>query len=86
MKSDNIYALAELSRSLTPFGLIVGSLIVVSLAVNNSEKLVGDRFVYVVGIAGTFLGAAAGGYSPQQRQQPQTRVNHADQVDIDQSK
>ncbi|MEG4133251.1 hypothetical protein QUA41_30560 [Microcoleus sp. Pol11C1] len=85
MKPENIYALSELSRSLTPFGLIAASLIVVGLAVNSSEKLVGDRFVYVIGIAGTFLGAAAGGYSPQQRQQPQNRID-ADRVDIDQSK
>jgi len=86
MKAETIYALAELARASTPYGLIIASLVVVLVAIGNSEKLVGDRFAYVLGIAGGLSAAAAGGYSPSQRQQPQTRVNHADQVEIDQSK
>lgn len=83
MKSEN---LAEVIRAFTPcmFG-IIGSILILC-AIFNSEKLIGDRFAYVIGAAGAFGGYAAGGYSPSQRQQPQTKVNHADQVDIDQSK
>lgn len=83
MKADIFYAVAELIRASTPFGLITASVIVLVLAIGNSEKLVGDRFAYVLGVATGFSAAAAGGYSPQGRQ-PQNRIN-ADQVDIDQS-
>lgn len=86
MKSDSIYALAELVRASTPYGLIIACLIIALSAINASEKLIGDRFAYALGIATGLASAAAGGYSPSQRQQPQTKVNHADQVDIDQSK
>lgn len=86
MKPENIYALSEFARSSTPCGLVLASLIIVLSAINNSDKLVGDRFAYVLGVATGFASAAAGGYSPQQRQQPQTNVDHADRVDIDRSK
>lgn len=86
MKSDNLYAAAEIIRSLTPYAFGAGSLIIILCAILNSERLVGDRFAYTIGAAGAFLGSAAGGFSPQNRQAPQTRVGHADQVDIDQSK
>lgn len=85
MKPDTIYALAELVRSSTPYGLIVASLIIVLSVVANSHNLIGDRFAYVLGVATGLSSAAAGGYSPQQRQQPQNRIN-ANEVDIDQSK
>lgn len=84
MKPDNLYAAAEIIRASTPFGLITASVIILVLAIGNSEKLIGDRFAYVLGVATGFSAAAAGGYSPQGRQS-QNRIN-ADQVDIDQSK
>lgn len=83
MKYDNLYAGAEIIRSLTPYFFGGAGLIIFLCAILNSEKLPGDRFAYTLGAAGTFLGSAAGGYSPQNRQAPQTRVGHADQVDID---
>lgn len=86
MKPENIYALSELVRSSTPYGLVIASLIIVLSVISNSDKLVGDRFAYALGVATGLASAAAGGYSPQQRQQARTRVNHAEQVDIDQSK
>jgi 4-hydroxybenzoate polyprenyltransferase len=86
MKPENIYALSELIRSSTPYGLIIASLMIVLSAISNSDKLVGDRFAYVLGVATGLASAAAGCYGPQQRQQAQTKVDHADQVDIDQSK
>lgn len=76
----------EAVRACTPALFGLSGLIIILCALFNSEKLVGDRFAYVIGAAGAFGGYAAGGYSPSQRQQPQTKVNHADQVDIDQSK
>lgn len=84
MKPDSLYAAAEIIRASTPFGLIAASVIILVLAIANSEKLIGDRFAYIVGAATGFSAAAAGGYSPQNKQ-PQNRIN-ADQVDIDQSK
>lgn len=85
MKSDDIYASAEFVRSLTPFGLIIASLIIALSAIASSEKLINERFAVVLGVATGLASAAAGGYSPQQRQQPQNRID-ADRVDIDQSK
>jgi len=84
MKADIFYAVAELVRASTPFGLITASVVVLILAINNSDKLIGDRFAYIIGAATGFSAAAAGGYSPQGKQ-PQNKIN-ADQVDIDQSK
>lgn len=86
MKPENVYALSELIRSSTPYGLVIASLIIALSVINNSDKLVGDRFAYALGVATGLASAAAGGYSPQQKQQAQTKVDHADQVDIDQSK
>ncbi len=86
MKSDNLYATAEIIRSLTPYAFGVGAVTIILCAIFNSDRLTGDRFAYTIGAAGAFLGSAAGGFSPQNRQSPQTRVGHADQVDIDQSK
>lgn len=83
MKPDNLAAICELIRALTPniYGLTGATIIF--LAIINSERLIGDRFVYVVG-AGSALGAAgAGGFSPQNRQS-QNRID-AERVDIDQS-
>lgn len=85
MKSDNLYAAAEIIRSLTPYAFGSAGLAIILCAVLNSERLAGDRFIYVLASAGPLLGSAAGGFSPQTRQS-QTRVTHADQVDIDQSK
>jgi len=82
---NNFYIFPEVIRSLTPIFFGSGSLIIILIAIINSERLLGDRFAYVLGTAGGFLGSAAGGFSPQNRQQ-QTRVNHVDQIDIDQSK
>lgn len=84
MKPETIYAISELIRASTPFGLVAASLVIVLCVISSSEKLIGDRFAYVLGVATGLSSAAAGGYSPQQRQ-PQNRIN-ADQVDIDQSK
>lgn len=84
MKSENLYATAEIIRSLTPIMLGGASLIIFLCAIFNSNNLVGDRFAYTLGGAGIFLGSAAGGFSPQNRQS-QTRVGHADNIDIDQS-
>lgn len=86
MKSESLYAVAEIIRSFTPYGFGGAGLVIILCAILNSDRLVGDRFAYVVGAGGAFLGSAAGGFSPQNRQSPQTRVGHADQVDIDQSK
>lgn len=83
MKSENFYGIAEIVRSFTPHFLGGAALTIFLCAIFNSEKLPGDRFAYTLGGAGAFLGAAAGGYSPQNRQAPQTRVGHADQIDID---
>lgn len=83
MKPDNIYALADLVRSATPYGLIAGSVIIVLTTINSSDKLIGERFAVVLGVATGLAGAAAGAYSPQTRQQPQTKIDKADQVDID---
>ncbi|MEG3899802.1 MULTISPECIES: hypothetical protein [unclassified Microcoleus] len=86
MKPETLYAVAEITRSSTPyiFGLI--GLTIILCGIFNSGRLSGDRFAYVMGAGGAFGGYAAGGFSPQNRQSPQTRVGHADQVDIDQSK
>lgn len=80
MKSENI---PEIIRALTPCTFGIASLIIILCAIFNSERLGGDRFAYVIGAGGAFGGYAAGGYSPQNRQVAQTRVGHADQVDID---
>lgn len=85
MKSETLYAAAEIIRSLTPYFFGTAGLAIILCAVLNSDKLAGDRFIYVLATAGPLLGSAAGGFSPQSRQ-AQTRVGHADQVDIDQSK
>lgn len=84
MKFDNLYVVSEIIRALTPFFFASGGLAIILCAVLNSEKLAGDRFIYVLASAGPLLGSAAGGFSPQNRQ-PQNRIS-ADQVDIDQSK
>ncbi|MEG4484846.1 hypothetical protein [Microcoleus sp. D2_18a_B4] len=81
MKLDLI---PEIVRSLTPCALGIAGFSLAVCAILNSERLTGDRFAYTLGVAGTFLGSAAGGYSPQNRQS-QNRIS-ADQVDIDQSK
>ena len=86
MKSENLYALAEIIRSFTPYFFGSAGLVIILCAILNSDRLAGDRFIYVLASAGPLLGSAAGGFSPQNRQSPQTRVGHADQVDIDQSK
>ena len=86
MKVETIYATAEIARSFTPYIFGVIGLSIILCAIFNSERLVGDRFAYVIGAGGAFGGYAAGGFSPQNRQSPQTRVSHADQIDIDQSK
>ncbi|MEG4529894.1 hypothetical protein [Microcoleus sp. D2_18a_D3] len=85
MKLENISAISEIIRALTPGIFGISGLTIILCAILNSERLVGDRFAYTIGAAGAFLGSAAGGFSPQNRQS-QTRVNHADQIDIDQSK
>lgn len=85
MKSD-LYGVAEIFRSLTPYFFGGGGLLIILIAVFNSEKLAGDRFIYVLASAGPLLGSASGGFSPQTKQSPRTQVGHADQVDIDQSK
>lgn len=84
--TDKLVGASELVRALTPclFGLT--GLTIILCAVLNSEKLSGDRFAYTVGSGVAFLTSGAGGFSPQNRPQAQTRVNHADQIDIDQSK
>ena len=84
MKPETLYAIAEITRSSTPyvFGLI--GLTIILCGIFNSDRLSGDRFAYVMGAGGAFGGYAAGGFSPQNRS-PQNRIN-ADQVDIDQSK
>ena len=86
MKPDNLYAAAEIIRSLTPYFFGSAGFVIILCAILNSDRLAGDRFIYVLASAGPLLGSAAGGFSPQNRQSPQTRVGHADQVDIDQSK
>ncbi|MEG4861222.1 hypothetical protein QUB75_27070 [Microcoleus sp. K1-B6] len=81
MKPD---ALPEIIRALTPCLFGSASLVIILCAIFNSDKLLGDRFAYTLGTAGAFLGSAAGGFSPQNRQS-QNRIS-AEQVDIDQSK
>lgn len=76
--------LPEIIRALTPPVFGFASLTIILCAVFNSERLTGDRFAYVIGAGGAFGGYAAGGFSPQAKQ-PQTRVGHAEQVEIDQS-
>jgi len=83
MKGD-LYGISEIIRSLTPVFFATAGLGIILGAVLNSEKLPGDRFIYVLSSAGPLLGFAGGGFSPQNRS-PQNRIN-ADQVDIDQSK
>ena len=80
MKSEN---LPEIIRSLTPclFGLF-GFILILS-AIFNAERLGGERLAYVIGAGGAFGGYAAGGFSPQTRQQSQTKIDQAEQVDID---
>lgn len=85
MKTDNFYGIAEIVRAFTPYAFAGAGLTIAVCAIVNSDRLVGDRFAYTIGVAGAFLGASAGGFSPQSRQ-AQTRVGHADQVEIDQSK
>lgn len=82
MKSENV---PEIIRALTPCTFGIASLIIILCAIFNGEKLVGDRFAYIIGAGSAFGGYAAGGFSPQNRQS-QTRVGHADQVDIDNTK
>ncbi|MEG4419378.1 hypothetical protein QUA70_12315 [Microcoleus sp. LAD1_D5] len=84
MKPD-LYGIAEIIRSLTPLFFASAGLAIILAAVVNSEKLAGDRFIYVLASAGPLLGFAGGGFSPQNRS-PQNRVDHADRIDIDQSK
>jgi hypothetical protein len=84
MKSDNLYAISEIIRASTPFFFASAGLVIILGAVVHSEKLPGDRFIYVLASAGPLLGFAGGGFSPQNRS-PQNRIS-ADQVDIDQSK
>ncbi|MEG4579368.1 hypothetical protein QUA71_06995 [Microcoleus sp. MON1_C5] len=85
MKSESFEAISELARSFTPYVFGVAGLTIILCAIFNSDRLVGDRFAYVIGAGGAFGGYAAGGFSPQGRS-PQNRVNHADRIDIDQSK
>lgn len=85
MKADELYASAENIRAFTPYILTIASVTIAVCAMINSERLVGERFAYTMGVAGAFLSAAATGYNPQSRQ-VQTRVGHADQVEIDQSR
>jgi len=80
----DLYGTAEVIRASTPVFFGTAGLAIILIAVVNSEKLPGDRFIYVLGSAGPLLGFAGGGFSPQNRS-PQNRIN-ADQVDIDQSK
>lgn len=81
MKSENLYALAEIIRAFTPYAFGGAGFAIILCAVLNSDRLAGDRFIYVLASAGPLLGSAAGGFSPETRQ-AQTRVGHADQVDI----
>ncbi len=83
MKPENFYAIAEIARSFTPYAFGAVGLTIILCAIFNSDRLTGDRFAYVIGAGSAFGGYAAGGFSPQGRQSPQTRVGHADQVDID---
>lgn len=80
MKSESLYAVAEIARSFTPYAFGAAGLTIILCAIFNSDRLVGDRFAYVVGAGGAFLGSAAGGFSPQQSRQFQTKV---DRVEID---
>ena len=82
MKHD-LYGTAEIIRALTPFFFASGGLAIILCAVINSQKLTGDRFIYVLASAGPLLGSAAGGFSPQNRQ-PHNQIS-GDRVDIDQS-
>lgn len=83
MKTDSVSAICELIRALTPNVYGLTGAVIIFLAIVNSERLIGDRFVYVIG-AGSALGAAgAGGFSPQNRQS-QNRID-SEHVEIDQS-
>lgn len=85
MKSENLVLVCELVRALTPCLYGAFGSILIFIAIVNSERLIGDRFAYVIGTAGAVGAAGAGGFSPQNNRQSQNRIS-ADQVDIDQSK
>lgn len=86
MKAENWYAIAEVIRSLTPYGFCATGLAIILCGIANGDKLIGDRFLYVIGSATGLFGAASGGFSPGGKQSPQNRIAHADQVEIDQTR
>ena len=55
MKSENLYAAAEIIRSLTPYFFGSAGLVIILCAVLNSDRLAGDRFIYVLATAGPLL-------------------------------
>lgn len=84
--TENLYAIAEIIRAFTPLALTAAGG-AIAIYVITSTNLSADKFAIASGIAGAALTGACGAYNPQakERSQPQTRVGHIDQVDIEQN-
>lgn len=88
--TETLYAITELVRALVPLALIAtGGAIAFNTM--NLANLSADKLALIIGFAGPALTATVTGacamHNPQikERNQPQTRVGHIDQVDIEQT-
>ena len=87
--TETLYAITELVRALVPLALIATG---AGIALNtmNLANLSADKLALIIGFAGPALTATVTGacamHNPQikERNQPQTRVGHIDQIDIEQ--
>ena len=86
--TENLYAIAEIVRALTPLALIAtgGTIALNAMASIALSNLSTDKLALIIGFAGTAVTGACGMYNPQvkERNQPQTRVGRIDQIDIEQ--
>lgn len=84
--SESLYAIAEVFRSITPLALIItgGAIAFNAMGVTNLPI---DKFTVIIAFAGQAVTGACAAHNPQtrERKQPQTRVGHIDQVDIEQA-
>lgn len=84
--SENLYAIAEILRAVTPLALIAtgGAIALNAMGITNLPI---DKFTVIIAFAGQAVTGACAAHNPQtkeRRQPPQTRVGHIDQVDIEQ--
>jgi hypothetical protein len=88
--SENLYAIAEILRAVTPLALIAtgGAIVLNAMGITNLPI---DKFTVILAFAGQAVTGACAAHNPQakerERRQPpsQTRVGHIDHVDIEQT-